>query len=674
MNNNFFCIEGKQLDAEQIESAKYVGNELVIAGAGAGKTLSIVGKVKYLTQVENVKPSEILVLAFTDKVVNELKERVGKVCNDIEILTFHKLGLKIFRLSEDYREISENAFYFFLRDYFYNGKYEMNHEFASAVYKFVSPEEEELDDISESMIKELTNCINKVTRNGEKVSSLSALITCNMLRWYDIKYKYYIENKYSHYLRFDDHIINFTSYTTTENLSLKGVKYDNVPDEVFNYLKRQGYKVVNYYKHTFYLDNPGLVKVFDTFFESLVDAQRIASAAGIYDADFDYLEDNICEENDTETKEFLEILRFLRIEFCKYLKNGKKVDLDSMIHGPIEILKTNKFLSYKYIIVDEYQDISPARYNLLVELQRQNNGYIMAYGDDWQSIYSFSGSNNKFFMEFGSKIPDSREFYLKNTYRNSKQLIDASAKFVMQNPCQKEKNINSNKSLDKPIVVLRYEHSNMDNLLYTLEYIKKTEKNKTVQLLVLGRTNYAINSIIEVEEIYFDREDEEGREFYKYEGYPNIDIQFLTIHRSKGLEADYVFVTRVNEYDIPLQVEKNKKYVAVLNKFNEYSEEKEHEKYDSLLSSEERRLFYVALTRTKNIVFLSTPTEDIMKWSPFVKELINNSKDQIRVIEVSETYVVDEDQACPKCGALLSTATKKMKTYRFCENKCKVYS
>ena len=92
MDANFFNIEGKQLDKEQIDSVKFIGNQLVIAGAGAGKTLSIVGKIKYLIEELKVNPKEILLLAFTDKVVNELKERVSKVTKkNIDILTFHKL-------------------------------------------------------------------------------------------------------------------------------------------------------------------------------------------------------------------------------------------------------------------------------------------------------------------------------------------------------------------------------------------------------------------------------------------------------------------------------------------------------------------------------------------------------------------------------------------------------
>ena len=135
---DFFNIEGKQLDNEQIESVIYTGNQLVIAGAGAGKTLSIVGKVKYLIEKEKVNPNEILVLAFTDKVVNELKERIGNVVTEnVDILTFHKLGLKIFNRSKNFREIDVNAFYMFLREYLYGGKYEEDTKLSSTIYNFV---------------------------------------------------------------------------------------------------------------------------------------------------------------------------------------------------------------------------------------------------------------------------------------------------------------------------------------------------------------------------------------------------------------------------------------------------------------------------------------------------------------------------------------------------------
>ncbi len=673
MDDNFFNIEGKQLDKEQLESIKFIGNQLVIAGAGAGKTLSIVGKIKYLVEELKVNPKEILLLAFTDKVVNELKERVSKVTNkNIDILTFHKLGLKVFNRSDNHKEIYINAFYGFLRQFFYEGEYEKDIQFASGIVHFMNEEYNSYDVVELSEIKGLTANISKISLNGEKVNSVVALIVCNMLFQNDIDYEYIVKNKYSHYIILkDNNIIHFTKDAIPGDLTLKGVDYKNAPYHLYNYLNVLGYKVKSFRSYKDYLDSPAIAKRFEEFFESLEEAQKIASAADVYDEDFDYLIEHYCG-NKPDNIMFIQLFREIRQKYCVWLKEVYSTDFDFMIYGPIEILRKNKFLPYKYIIVDEYQDISPARYTLLVEILKQKNGFLMAYGDDWQSIYSFSGSNNQFFMEFSKKIVDAKEFYLKNTYRNSQQLIEASSKFVMINPCQKSKNISSFKQLEKPIVVLKYSVSNVDSLIFALEKIKELEGNKKVELMVLGRTNYAIDSIKNLDEVIFAKCDENNREFYQFEEYSNIYIQFLTIHRAKGLEADYVFVTGVNEKDMPLEVNKKKPYAQILNKLNEYEEEKEHEKYEGLPSSEERRLFYVALTRSKNIVFLSVPNLDFLKPSNFIMDLLSSSKDKLEFVNVPNLFEIQPEMTCPECGGMIVEVSKKGRKYKFCENKCRV--
>ena len=671
MDKEFYNIEGKQLDKEQIESVEYIGSYLVIAGAGAGKTLSIVGKIKYLLEEKKIKPSEILVLAFTDKVVNELIERIGKVTDKkIDILTFHKLGLRIFNKSDNHKDIDIDAFNRFIFKYFYKGEYEENVELASIVYNYINQDYNNYNLVAKEKIHELTENINKVTLNNEKANSVVALIVCNMLYVNNINYEYVVENKYSHYIRIDDKVIHFTKQIMgSNNLSLKNADFHNITRIIYNYLQRIGIDIICYSDYKKYLNEPGAVKRFEIFVESLIQAQKIACAADIYDQDFDELIDRYCKK-ETRTIMFFNIFRELRKVFAAKLKEEFKTDFEYMINGPIEILKRNQFLPYKYIIVDEYQDISPARHNLLVEVLNQKDGYLMAYGDDWQSIYSFSGSNNEFFMKFTSneKLKDSKEFYLKNTYRNSQQLIDASSDFIMKNPCQKSKNIYSNKCLEKPIKILKYNISNLDSLIYTLDYIKNLEKNNVVSLMVLGRTNNAINMLREIPEMKFEGNDEYQRSIYYYEGYQNIKIQFLTIHRSKGLEADYVFVTGVNEKDMPLEVNPRNEHISILSKFNQFEEEKEHEKYEGLPSSEERRLFYVALTRSKNIVFVSVPNLKTLAPSIFIDDIKTEALEYVYIEKLyNNTYLT-----CPECGGMIREVSKKGRVYRFCENKCKI--
>ena len=99
MSYDLFKVKGYELDCEQKEIVTSAAkNILVIAGAGSGKSLTIVGKIKYLIYKLNVMPSEILCISFTNDACNSLKQTIfNEIKMEIDVLTFHKLGLKILK-------------------------------------------------------------------------------------------------------------------------------------------------------------------------------------------------------------------------------------------------------------------------------------------------------------------------------------------------------------------------------------------------------------------------------------------------------------------------------------------------------------------------------------------------------------------------------------------------
>ena len=129
-------------------------------------------------------------------------------------------------------------------------------------------------------------------------------------------------------------------------------------------------------------------------------------------------------------------------------------DFDDLIIKATEML--NSFYRYKYIIVDEFQDTSTIRFNLVNKLRIINNAFLFVVGDDYQSIYHFSGCNINLFLDFPKLIPNSQVLKLKYTYRNSQELIDIAAKFVMKNKKQISKDLISNKHITKPIEFIYY--------------------------------------------------------------------------------------------------------------------------------------------------------------------------------------------------------------------------
>ena len=264
------------------------------------------------------------------------------------------------------------------------------------------------------------------------------------------------------------------------------------------------------------------------------------------------------------------------------LISSNSFDFDDLIIKATDVL--NKPTKYKYIIVDEFQDTSNIRFNLINKIRDISDATLFCVGDDYQSIYHFSGCNLNIFLNFTKLIPNSTILKLKYTYRNSEELINISSKFVIKNKSQINKELISNKHIDKPVEFIYY-----INPKKSFNKIYKSLLNKG-SLLVLGRNNFDINK-------------------FSDENIP----EFMSVHASKGLESDNVMLINMTDdiYGFPNKIV-NSKLIEEL-----------HPSDKTYLYAEERRLFYVALTRTKNKVYILVP---LFKKSIFIKELRNLTK------------------------------------------------
>lgn len=263
-------------------------------------------------------------------------------------------------------------------------------------------------------------------------------------------------------------------------------------------------------------------------------------------------------------------------------------DFNDLISNACKLIKLKGLKRYyRYIIIDEFQDISLERYNLIKLIKESCSSKIFAVGDDFQSIYRFSGSSVDMILNFKKYFGYTKVIKLTNTYRNSIELIKVSTKFITKNPYQIKKKINSSKSINRPIKIVYY-IKNMDIKLNKLLDMIPGE------ILILSRNNKDISF-------------EDDR------------ISFKTVHKSKGLESNNVILINLNNsnYGFPNKID-NKLQKKILPK----------SKY---LYEEERRLFYVALTRTKNNIYLLVDKENP---SIFVKELLYNSKKYIEIINL----------------------------------------
>ena len=262
-----------------------------------------------------------------------------------------------------------------------------------------------------------------------------------------------------------------------------------------------------------------------------------------------------------------------------YLNKENLMDFNDMINIATNRLDASK-VRYKYIVIDEYQDTSIAKLNLIKKLVKLSNSNLFMVGDDFQSIYRFTGSNVKIITNFRKYFPFAKLIKLKNTYRNSKELLKIAGKFVMRNPFQIKKNLRSSISINNPVEIIYYKDLN-----HAVDEIIK--EDKVNNLFILSRNNGDLKKVIIND---------------------NVNYKKMSVHKSKGLQADYVFLINVSNSSNGFP----NKYIdhEILKFVNNY---KEYYPYE-----EERRLFYVALTRCKKKVYLFVPKGNE---SIFIKEM-----------------------------------------------------
>ncbi len=292
------------------------------------------------------------------------------------------------------------------------------------------------------------------------------------------------------------------------------------------------------------------------------------------------------------TKDYLLLIIEIYLLYQNELSSSGYLDFNDMISiGTTKINNNEVKTKYKFVIIDEFQDTSLIRFNLIKAIITQNNGHLFAVGDDYQSIYRFSGCDLKMLIELKDHLENLTIINLDYNYRNTQTLINIANNFIMKNKNQIKKNTICLKDSDKPIKIVFYK--NEKNIL---EKVIKLNKGPT---LILGRNNK-------------DKETFDVKE--------TDNIKFLTIHKSKGLEEDNIII------------------INLLNKTNSLPSKIKNHQIINLLShketipyEEERRLFYVAITRTRNNAYLLAPYNN---YSLFVKELIKDNKNYIEIIKL----------------------------------------
>ncbi len=599
------------LDSEQkqvvLDDSKYL---MVIAGAGSGKTTTLAAKVKYLVDVKKIRAEDILIISYTNKAVNELSNMINKKFNiNAQICTFHHYAYTLIKEDENFK-ITTNGKQI-IKDYILSTTLHQNStkNVFLCVYKMYLSTI--LRSFPQNLLLEHMFSTGKINKNIKKtITELEMLwINYNII----VEYNYYHFQTNTYYLcvlKIDNEVIYVDYVSKNEIKKLfeinrkKYYAYKNKLNYLCIYSNESILEKVKEFckKNEINLKmNKRKDKINNIFLSSKLINMFISD---IYTFILLCKRNNIKEVNYTNKK-----LRLFLNEVYSYYQNKLKekhsIDFEDMIIMATNKLKNNKTYP-KYIIVDEFQDISYERFLFLKKIIKFSKSNLIVVGDDWQTIYSFAGSNINLFLDFKKILgtSDVKIIKINKTYRNSQELINIAGNFIMRNDLQIKKNLLSNKSLSNPIKYFYY--SNNKEKIQKLKLIlnKIYNQNKNLKVLLLLRYKFDINFLLNQKDFIL----KENRLIYKK--YPNMHISYMTVHASKGLGYDEVIIVNNEDglYGFPSNKE-DSLFIKLLDN---------RTKKDIL--DEERRLFYVALTRTKNNVYLL-----INKNNPsiFIKELKN---------------------------------------------------
>ena len=711
LHNKIFCeealgkyqsffdeVESNPLTGRQRDSI--VGNEdanLVVAGAGSGKTSTIVARIAYLIREELANSDEILTIAFAKKAQVELeeraKDRIGE--HGSTVSTFHALGLQIIgdatgqkpsvsSLATDSHNLSR-----FLTDAIESlakndesSAIQFLTEFSSAIvnpYDFQS-----LDEYYQNVKKGDLRTIS-----GEYVASRQEVRIANWFFKNRIPYGY--EEKYHKVKTGTETKRRYQpDFRLGENAYLEhfAVAPDQAEPDIF-----EGYKEEADWKRKLHAGNG--TRLFETYsrdfdsnswkikleqickdleleidpmsseelLEVLREQGRILQVTRFIsqfltlfkesESDLQRIKQALKSEpkGDVQRSEvFLDLFAHILAKYSDELKATETIDFSDMIVESRKHIESGQFKSHwKHIIIDEFQDISRGRASLVAALQQaQPHARVFAVGDDWQSIFRFAGSDVAVMArDFAEIFGHTRRTDLDQTFRYGTSLLNASSSFISQNPDQLQKSLSASGPNTSPgIKVIQFklgEEYEKDSgpldesaaLQKALdEIIAKEGKEKTTSVILLGRYRRSSELLSAVR-------------------IPNfLDVNFMTCHASKGLEADYAIVCDLSKgrMGFPSEIEDDPLLDLVLKPDADFP------------FAEERRLFYVAITRARKQCILLTPASNS---SNFVEELARDAS--IEDVQF-DPEPASEPVSCPECNGQMIARDGKYGIFWSCHN------
>jgi DNA helicase-4 len=632
------------LSSDQIEAVlRDEDNNLVVAGAGTGKTTTISAKVAYILNKKLALPEELLIIAFTKSAVNEMFKRTADFCVDVlgnaqlDVRTFNSFGYMVkrhavqshFHLAFDGSDEETKTFLQSTFDELFLNNLTFQKKAINFIAFFSRPEKNEFDFSTKDEYKKHEEGFKNYTLNGIKVKSKQEMDIGNFLYLHGVNYQYehpfpllpedidFDRGQYLPDFYLPDYKIWHEHYALDENGEVpKDFSYKppfKTAKEYYHSLiqwkdtihLKYGTKLIKTYSHE--SKNNKLLSNLKTQLENLgvnfrkLEPDEILEVIRTSEDYKDFMNLiytflNLMKSNnklpddfrktfgDKRLSVFLDVFKPLYEKYQKRLLLDRAIDYNDMVNEATKHINNGDFKRpYKYILIDEFQDMSLGRYQLVQSLKRANpTAKLYGVGDDWQSIFRFTGSDISIITLFDKHFGYTHESHILQTYRFNEEILKVTSEFIQKNPSQIKKQLTAGFKAEIPsfsLIGLNFPN----NYLNDQRVIKQNKIDgllREIENLKKGKTVFLIGRYHHNRPIHFDR---------LCKDYPELSLRYFTAHTAKGLTCDYAIILDIDsgKLGFPSEIADD----PILN----------HLLYegDSFENAEERRLFYVAISRAR---------------------------------------------------------------------------
>lgn len=688
----FDDLDGRSLSNQQREACiRLEDNNLLVASAGSGKSATMVGKVAYVIEKKLYRPDQILVLAYNKSAADELKVRIARQLDVSEeglacrVTTFHALGRGIIQevqgrppqlanwaehpagearaIEEIIRDLvrTEEGFKGLWVDLLVlhhkadipREVFDTETDFQRYVTERRTKGKATIGSLAGVYVKSLQEqsianwlWLNSVAFEYERQIAVGDGTADGTVRHVHPDFYYpgtetvhehlainadgtspfpgYVEHAESKRAAYRDDQVDFFETTSAE--ATDGTMFTVLQAELE---RRQIPLARRDLDDVLEALEPLVIKHYHQLIGTCIKHIRASHLT------LDVLMERAGSLHDkARARLFARVVWMITEAYSEKLAAAGKIDFNSMIADATMLVESGEYASpYSLILVDEFQDISEPRADLIKALRQQNPfAKVFAVGDDWQSIYRFAGSDIALFTGFGNNFGANWQGRLELTYRCNQLIADTAAKFVQRNPAQLKKSVRSIRpAVPKSIRVVPVKSTKgrtdygpachtvllrLDEFLGGIVDQWRTDAKPMLKALVLWRYNHIDPFQGAVPRFEF------------------LEVEAFSFHKAKGLEADYTILLDVSEgdYGVPSRIEDDELLHLVIRE------------PEAFPYAEERRLFYVAMTRASRGVFLLTNQD---QQSRYIDELCDIAGSDIRFEDIEGRAL----RACPRCSA-----------------------